>query len=199
MAHIDYFFSTLSPYAYIAGTRLEALTRKHNATITYKPLDILGLFARTGGVPPMERPISRQEYRAQELIRQARKNDKPFNLKPQHWPTNGAPASYAFIAAQKAGGGDLGLLAHSFVRSVWADEKDIAEEEVIRLCLQEAGFDPALADSGLLAGAEEYAANLDEAVSRGVFGVPFYITEDDQRFWGQDRLEDLDAYLSGTL
>ncbi len=30
-------------------------------------------------------------------------------------------------------------------------------------------------------------------MNRGVFGAPFYITEDDQRFWGQDRLDDLQA------
>ena len=65
----------------------------------------------------------------------------------------------------------------------------------MRGCLQDAGFDPALADSGLLEGAETYAANLEEAVNRGVFGAPFYITPDDQRFWGQDRLPDLDAHL----
>ncbi|MEO1790438.1 MAG: DsbA family protein, partial [Pseudomonadota bacterium] len=78
--------------------------------------------------------------------------------------------------------------------------KNIAEDDVIRGCLTEAGFDAGLADSGMLAGAEEYANNLEEAVSRGAFGAPFYIVADsDERFWGQDRLDDLDAYLSGDL
>jgi hypothetical protein len=40
--------------------------------------------------------------------------------------------------------------------------KNIAEDDVIRACLQEAGFDPALADSGLLSGAETYSASLEE-------------------------------------
>ena len=123
----------------------------------------------------------------------------PFNLKPAHWPTNGAPSSYAFIAAQNAGGGDLGKLVHAITRAVWAEEKDIADDAVIRACLKEAGFDPTLADSGLLDGAETYAANLEEAVERGVFGAPFYITSDDQRFWGQDRLDDLDGHLAETM
>ncbi|MGB7270919.1 MAG: 2-hydroxychromene-2-carboxylate isomerase, partial [Albidovulum sp.] len=34
---------------------------------------------------------------------------------------------------------------------------------------------------------------------RGVFGAPFYITGDDERFWGQDRLDDLDLHLAGKL
>ena len=199
MTHIDYFFATLSPYTYLAGTRFEAVAAKHGATVTYKPLDIIGLFGRTGGTPPKDRHPSRQEYRLQELTRASKKLGLPFNLKPAHWPTNPAPSSYAFIAAQKAGGGDLGALVHAFTRSCWADEKDISQDDVIRACLEEAGFDPALADQGLLSGAEEYAANLEEAVSRGVFGAPFYITADDQRFWGQDRIEDLDLVLSGAL
>ena len=199
MAHIDLFFSTLSPYAYLAGNRAEAVAAKHGATITYKPLDIMALFARTGGTAPKDRHISRIEYRAEELPRQAKKLGMPLNLKPAHWPTNGAPSSYAFIAAQNAGGGDLGKLMSAITRSVWVDDKDIAEDAVVRACLQEAGFDPSLADSGLLSGAETYAANLEEAVERGVFGSPFYITDSGARFWGQDRIDDLDAVLAGDL
>lgn len=199
MPHIDYFFATLSPYTYLAGTRLEEIAAKHGATITYKPLDILALFERTGGTPPMQRHVSRQDYRAQELPRQAVKLGMPFNLKPLYWPTNGAPAAYAIIAAQSAGGGDLGKLVHAVTASVWAREKNIAEDDVIQACLEEAGFDPALANKGLMQGAETYAANLEEAVNRGAFGAPFYITDGDARFWGQDRLSDLDSYLSGTL
>lgn len=199
MAHIDLYFSTLSPYAYMAGTRAEEVAAKHGATITYKPLDIMTLFARTGGTPPKDRHISRIEYRAQELPRQAKSLGMPLNLKPAHWPTNAAPSSYAIIAAQNAGGGDLGVLCHAIMRACWAEDKNIAEDDVIRACLEEAGFDPSLADSGLLTGAETYANNLEEAVNNGVFGSPFYITDQDQRFWGQDKIDDLDAVLAGRL
>lgn len=196
MAHIDYFFATISPFTYLAGTRLEEIAAKYDASITYKPLDIIALFGRTGGQPPKDRHPSRQQYRLQEMRRQARKAGLPLNLKPAHWPTNAAPAAYALIAAQKAGGGDLGALAHWLTRACWAEDRDVADDAVIRDCLSAAGFDPSLADSGLLVGAETYAANLEEAVERGVFGAPFYITDDDARFWGQDRLDDLDAHLA---
>jgi 2-hydroxychromene-2-carboxylate isomerase len=198
MTQIDYYFATLSPYCYLAGQRLEEVAAKHDATINYKPFDIVAAFGRTGGTAPKDRHISRMAYRAQELPRQAKKLGMEFNLKPAHWPTNGAPAAYAFIAAQNAGGGNLGKLAFVIFRSVWVDEKDIAEDAVIRACLEEAGFDPKLADSGLLIGAETYARNLEDAVEHGVFGAPFYIVGD-QLFWGQDRIEDVDAYLSGKL
>ncbi|MBO9449030.1 2-hydroxychromene-2-carboxylate isomerase [Tropicibacter sp. R16_0] len=196
MAHIDYYFATLSPYAYLAGDGLEQIAAKHGASITYKPVDIMTLFSRTGGTPPKDRHPSRIEYRAQDLLRRSANLGMDFNLKPAHWPTNAAPSSYAIIAAANAGGGDVGQLVRLILRACWAEEKDIAEDAVVRECLSAAGFDPALADSGMLVGAETYAANLEEAIERGVFGSPFYVTEDGQRFWGQDRLADLDAHLS---
>lgn len=198
MAHIDYYFATISPFTYLAGTRLEEIAARHGASITYKPLDVVALFGRTGGQAPKDRHESRKEYRLQDMRRQAAKLGMPLNLAPMFWPTNPAPSSYAIIAAQAARGGDLGALVHGFTRACWTEEKNIAEDEVIRAALADAGFDPDLADRGLLAGAEAYAANLEEAVSRGVFGVPFYVVGD-ERFWGQDRLEDLERHLAGTL
>ena len=199
MAHIDYYFATTSPYTYLAGTRLEEIAARHGAEVAYKPLDVIALFGRTGGVPPKDRHESRQAYRAQELRRQAKKAGMPFNLRPAHWPTNPAPSSYAIIAAAAEGGGDLGGLAHGFCRACWAEERDVAEDGVIREVLEAAGFDPGLADRGMLAGAETYARNLEDAVAAGAFGAPFYVTDGDERFWGQDRLDDLDAHLAGRL
>lgn len=198
MPHIDYYFATMSPFTYLAGTRLEQIAAKHQASITYKPLDIMGLFARTGGTPPKDRHPSRQEYRLMDLRRASAKTGLPLHLKPAHWPTNPAPSSYAVIAAQKAGGGDLGGLAHGFTRACWFQQQDIAQDEVIRGLLAEHGFDPALADKGLLASAEEYGANLEQAVAGGVFGAPFYVVGE-ERFWGQNSLEDLDLHLAGKL
>ncbi len=197
MANIDYYFATVSPYTYLAGTELEEIAARHGATINYKPLDIVALFARTGGIHPKERHVSRQEYRLQDLQRRAAKAGLPLNLKPAFWPANTAPGSYAIIAAQNAGGGDLGALVHSIAAACWAEDKNIADDDVIRGCLSAAGFDPELVNSGMLEGAETYARNLEDAVSAGAFGAPFYITDTDQRYWGQDRLDDLDRYLAG--
>ena len=84
-----------------------------------------------------------------------------------------------------------------FLRAVWAEGRDIADDGVIRETLAAHGFDPGLADTGLFIGAETYARNLEEAVAAGVFGVPFYVVRDSgQRFWGQDRLDFLDRHLA---
>jgi len=199
MPHIDYYFATISPNTYLAGLRFEEVAEKHGATVTYKPLDIMALFARTGGIPPKDRHVSRQEYRLQELRRTAVKTGLPINLKPAFWPANPAPSSYAIIAAQEAGGGDLGQLVFGLTRACWAEEKNIAEDDVIGDCLEAAGFDRGLTMTGMMKGADIYARNLEDAAAAGAFGAPFYITDGDERFWGQDRIEDLDAHLAGRL
>lgn len=195
MAHIDYFFSVFSPWTYLAGPRFAEIAARQGATVTWKPLDLFALFDRTGGTRPAARHPNRMEYRAQELARwQARLG---MALKqPTVYPPNPAPASYAIIAAQKAGGGDLPGLVQGILAASWAEDRNIAEEEVIRDKLSANGFDPNLATTGLFDGAMTYEKNLEEAVERGVFGAPFWIVQETgQRFWGQDRLDFLNDHL----
>ncbi len=200
LTQIDYYFSTLSPWAYLAGTRLEQIAEKHGATITYKPIDLMNVFSRTGGTAPADRHPSRMAYREQELHRWSRATGlKIVSPKPTFWPTNPAPSSYAIIAAQEAGGGDLGALCHGIMSAIWADDKDISDEAVIKSLLEASGFDPSLTESGLLLGAERYARNTEEAVERGVFGAPFYIVDGTETFWGQDRLGMLSDHLAGAI
>lgn len=197
MAQIDYFFTVVSPWVYLAGDRLEQIAARHGATIRYIPIDGPALFPRMGGQVLAERHQSRKEYRLQELARWSRKLGMKLDLQPFFFPVNPAPASYAIIAAQGAGGGDLPALIRAFPRAVWAEGRNIAEDEVVKSILAENGFDPAVADRGMFTAADTYVRNLDEAVSRGVFGLPFYITGE-ERFWGQDRLDMLDDHLAGA-
>lgn len=197
MLQIDYFLATVSPYTYLAGLRLEEIAARHGAAIAYKPLDVLALLDRTGGTRPAQRHENRKTYRIQELRRQSAKAGLKLNLQPAFWPANPAPSSYAIISAARTGA-DVGPLAHAFCRACWAEDRNIADDPTVRAILAENGFDPGLADRGMLASAETYARNLDEAVDRGAFGVPFYIVGD-ERFWGQDRLDDLDLHLAGRL
>ncbi|MFT4151175.1 MAG: 2-hydroxychromene-2-carboxylate isomerase [Paracoccaceae bacterium] len=198
MPQIDYYFTPRSPFVYLAGQRLEEIAARTGATIVYKPVDPNALFPRTGGKVRAERHPSRNEYRDQDLARQARKLGLPIDIQPMFLGANVAPAAYAIIAAQQAGGGDTGGLAAAFSRAIWAEGRDISDDAVVRAVLAAHGFDPAIADRGMLAAAETYAANLEEAVSRGVFGIPFYVVGA-EKFWGQDRLGDLDLHLQGRI
>ena len=195
MASIDYFFFTISPFTYLAGTRMEAVAAKHGATVNYKPMMLLKVFEATGTLPPGQRHPSRQAHRLQEIERGAKHLGMAVNSKPAHFPTNAVPSMSAVIAAQEAGGGDLAGLVHGYTRAVWAEDKDIAEDAVVKEVLAANGFDPSLADSGMLNGSETIEKNTNEALERGVFGSPTYLV-DDQVFWGQDRIDHLDAYLA---
>ena len=195
MATIDYYLFPLSPFCYLAGLELEAIAARHGATIAYKPVQLMRIFAETGTPALPERHVSRRRYREQDLTRLAAAKGTPLNLHPRHWPTNPVPASAAIIAAGEAGGGDMGALVHGFLRAVWAEDRDIAEDATIRDILEQSGFDPAVADRGLLTAVETLEKNTDEALRRMVFGAPSYVVADEV-FWGQDRLPLLDARLA---
>ena len=195
MAHIDYYMFTLSPFTYLAGNELEQIAARHGATINYKPFQLMQVFERTGGTAPKDRHISRQIYRDQELPRIAKHNNMDITVKPAFWPTNPAPSCYAIIAAQAVGGGNVGELCQSILRACWLEDKDIADDKVIKDALISNGFDASITESGLLEGAETFSRNTEDAIQANVFGSPSYIVGD-QVFFGQDRLEYLNAYLA---
>lgn len=198
MAQIECYMSPVSSYSYLASRDFPALVARHGASVTYRPVDVVSLFARTGGKIPAERHPNRQAYRLQDLGRRATRLGLPMNPRPMFLGTNAAPACYAIIAAQAEGGGDLHGLVAAILRAVWGEERDIADLDLISGLLAAHGYDPAVADRRMLAAAETYAANLEGAVARGVFGLPTFVTGE-ALFWGQDRLEDLDLHLAGRL
>ena len=195
MAEIDYFMFPLSPYSYLAGLDLEAVAARHGARISYRPVQLMRIFAEVGTPQVADRHPSRQKYRLADIARVARARGMPVNPSPRHFPTNPVPASAAIISAQASGTGDVGRLVHAFLSAVWAEERDIADGEVVRDILERSGFDPDLADRGLLTAVETLERNTDEAIRRSVFGVPAYLVGDEV-FWGQDRLPLLDAHLA---
>lgn len=194
MADIDYYFSVLSPWAYFASDRLEQVAAAHGKSISYKPIDAMVVFKASGGKPVHERPRSRQDYRLQELRRASAKTGMPYHESPAFWPTNARPASLAILAAAAAGT-DPASLIRSTLGAVWAEQRNIAEAATVAALLGAEGLS---ADdlAPHMAGAEAtYDANTEEAIARGVFGVPFYIVGQ-ETFWGQDKIADLDWHLS---
>lgn len=194
MARIDYFFSTVSPWVYLSGRRLEGIAASHGATVAFRPVDPGALFARTGGLPVNERHPSRQAYRLQELRRWSAHLGTPLNLRPRHFPVNPAPSAYAVIAADRAGGGDLVGLIHGFSRAVWAEERDIADEATLVAIATEAGLDADRILAGREAAVPTYERNTEDALAAGMFGAPWYQLRG-EGFWGQDRLDLLDHTL----
>ena len=194
MARIDYYFTPLSPFAYLAGDGLERIAAKHGAEIAYKPADYGRLMGETGGLPVGKRHPSRQAYRLQELPRIARRNGLKINVHPAHWPTDGGYACAA-IAATSVAGGDAGALSQALMRACWAEEKDIGDPAVVDAALAAIGC--GVDAQSVEAARAAVEANTDDAIAAGVFGAPFYIVDDGEKFWGQDRLAYLDDHLAG--
>ena len=197
MAHIDYYFTVLSPFAYLAGDRMEQVAGRYGADVTYKPVDIMKLFSEMGGTPPAQRHDSRKEYRMQELKRLSKLNDMPMNFQPAHWPVDQKPASALIVAAQAAGA-DAGALSRAVMKAVWAEERNIADGATLDMILSETGIDKVALAPHMEAARAAFDTMTDEGMANGVFGAPFYVV-DGQRFWGQDRIGHLDAHLAGDL
>ncbi len=196
MAEIDYFFTPISPFVYLAGTRMEDVARKHGATVNYKPMALGKVFEKGGTLPLSERPDSRKRYRLQELARVAAFNGMKINSQPMYWPANPVPASAAIILAQREGHDDVGSLAHAFARACWAEETDIADDEVVKSIAVAHGVEAGLLDRGMLDAVEIFERNTQEAINRHVFGAPSYLVGEEV-FWGQDRIAYLDVHLAG--
>lgn len=191
---IDYFFSLMSPYAYLAGVRLEALAERRGAGVAYKPFDIQAVFAATGGVPVGQRHPARQAYRLQDLRRRAARAGLALNLQPAFFPVDTRPAATALLAAQAAGLG-VGLAAHAMLRAVWAEEKDLSDPSTIESILAAQGVDPAALGPHRAAAEAAFDRYAEEAVAAGVFGSPSYVVGE-EIFWGEDRLDDLEDHLA---
>ena len=197
MPVIDYFFSLMSPFTYLARMRLEEIAARHGAQIVYRPTDLTKVMPETGGLPVPKRHPVRQEYRLQELKRLSERAGLKLNLEPAHWPVDPTRASCAVIAVAGQGG-DAGALAHAFLRAVWAEDRDLSDPATVDAILAENGHDAAGLADGIDEALPEYEANAALALERGVFGAPFYIVGD-ERFWGQDRLDFLDWHLGGRV
>jgi len=195
MAHIDYYTFPLSPFTYLAGNDLETIAAKHGASITYKPFNLMHVFKETNTPAVPDRHPNVIAYRTQELKRISKHRDMAINLKPAHWPTNPLPASYAMIAAQETGGGNMGGLVQALLGACWVEEKDISQDDVVNACLEANGFAADLMNSDVDKLAAIYEKNTEESLATGVFGAPAYIVGDEV-FWGQDRLDYLDKHLA---
>jgi 2-hydroxychromene-2-carboxylate isomerase len=192
---IDYYFSLLSPWAYIGHRPFMELADRHQFAVRYKPVALVQVFAETGGLPLAQRHPARQRYRMFELQRWREKRGLAFHLHPRFWPFDQTLADCFVIAAAEQGSPDSFLRA-AFA-AIWEREQNLADEGTLTEVARDAG----IAASELLPRAkseevrQRYQRNAREAVAVDAFGSPCYVL-DGEVFWGQDRLELLDDALS---
>ncbi len=193
---IEYFFTTISPYAYLGHDTLHEIARRRGCEIRYRPFSLTGVWAQSGSVPLAQRSAIRQRYRFVELQRFALLRGVKINLKPKHFPANPERADLS-CAALVLAGSDVGRFAREVGEAVWTRELDIADESVIAGLLAECGHDAdkVLADSRGAEAAEARAANTAAAIALDATGAPSYAYKG-EIFWGQDRLELLEAMIA---
>jgi 2-hydroxychromene-2-carboxylate isomerase len=189
-AVVDYYFATVSPWAYLGHARFAAMAQAAGATVRVKPVDLGVIFPVSGGLPLAKRAPQRQAYRLVELRRFSTHLGVPLNPQPAHFPVDGNDAARLILAADTALGSGAAMdLAHRVGRAIWAEQRNVADRTTLAALLDEAGLPASLLHPAAMDAADaRYAACTDEARTLGVFGAPTYVI-DGELFWGQDRLD----------
>lgn len=192
---IDFYFDLTSPYGYLASTRIEAIANKYDRAVIWHPLVLGFIFKTTGSQPLTEIPL-KGEYAIMDMARSARQHNVPFQL-PSHFPIGTVAAARACLWLATVDQQHSVDLIHALYKGYFADDIDISVLDNILPIASSVGVDTNVLTSaletpevkGLLKSAVE------DAISKGIFGSPF-IAIDGQHFWGHDRLNDVEQWLS---
>ena len=191
MKHITFHLDFISPYAYLAFEQLPQALEGLSYSVAYRPVLLGALLKHHGQLGPAEIPAKRAwTYRHVLWLGQA--HGIAMELPASHPYT---PLPHLRLALATSTDGDINrYVAETIFRDVWqggGDAGDAARLAALatRLRLQrEAGGEEVKA---------RLKANTDEAVARGVFGVPT-CEVDGRQFWGFDGLAMLRDYLRGN-
>ncbi|MCF8465842.1 MAG: 2-hydroxychromene-2-carboxylate isomerase [Sneathiella sp.] len=185
---IDYYLTLISPWACLGHDRFVKIAEENGARINVMPVNFGQIFSETGGLPLAKRSPQRQKYRLRELARWRDELNIPINIHPKFFPASEKNAALMVTAAAQQGL-DVVSLSGRFLKLVWIEDGNIADEETIVKVADDAGLDgrQLLTESRLPEINALYEKNTAEAIERGAFGAPTYIM-DGELFWGQDRL-----------
>jgi 2-hydroxychromene-2-carboxylate isomerase len=193
---VDYFFATMSPWAYLGHERFVRIAHAAHAEVRVRPMDLGKIFPLSGGLPLGKRAPQRQAYRLVELRRFSEWLQLPLTLQPKHFPVAGDPSARLIsVVAERDGSQAAMRLSGAVLTAVWVQERDIADTDTLAALLRETGLDAArLAQSQGEQGQALADAHTQAAIDAGVFGSPSYVV-DGEMFWGQDRLDFVERRL----
>ncbi|MCY1055245.1 2-hydroxychromene-2-carboxylate isomerase [Nannocystis sp. SCPEA4] len=201
MARLEFWFDFSCPFAYVASTQVEQLAQRTGADLDLRPMLLGGVFKARGTPQNLAATLNpaKARHNFDDMRRQAQRVGVPLRMPASH-PMRTVEALRCVLAA----GLSLPLihstltLIHRIYRAYWDENADISDRAVLTRAITEAGLEPA----AILARAEsqeikdELRRRTDEAVERGIFGVPTYFVGD-QLFWGQDRSDMVEEALGG--
>jgi 2-hydroxychromene-2-carboxylate isomerase len=194
MSAAIFYYDVSSPYAYLTAHRIDDVLP--DAAI-WQPIAFGALIQEIGKIPWSLRSDTRAAGIAEVELR-ARERGLPDVRWPPGWPdkTYSVKPLRAILWAQAQHRDRemaLALYSLAFVEGRALDGVEALEEAT-----SAAGLDPAAMRAGIEDRAIKDALreSTTAAIARGVTGVPT-IAVGDKLFWGDDRLEDAAAALSG--
>jgi 2-hydroxychromene-2-carboxylate isomerase len=192
MNRIDFYFDFISPFAYLAATRVEALGARHQRAVNWHPFRLGVAVVKVMGLKPLMDTPMKGEYSIKDLARLSTLLGERLALSQA--PPDPRPAARLFYSAAPE---YSARLAKALLRAQWAEGLDIGNAAVLVRIASEAGLDAAEARDALVDPATKAAlsAATTAAIARGVFGSPTCAVGR-ELFWGTDRLWLLDRYLA---
>jgi 2-hydroxychromene-2-carboxylate isomerase len=197
---VDFIFDFGGPNAYLAHHVMADFKAETGAEINYVPCLLGGIFKATGNQPPwatFAHVKSKLDYETLEMNRFIAKHKlTKFTMNP-NFPINTILLMRGAIVAQAQGHYDAYIDAG--MRFMWEDGLKMDDPQVYAQAFNEAGLDGAALLEGTQDSAvkEQLAKNTDEAVARGVFGVPTFFVGDEM-FFGKERLNQVKEALAAS-
>ena len=192
---IDFYFDFSSPYGYLAAEMIEDLGQRCGRAVNWHPMLLGVVFKSTGGQPltlaPMKGPYSELDMR-----RSAAFYGVPFNM-PSVFPIATQNPARAVLWMQQHHPAQAKQFTLELYRAFFRSNRDISKLDVVGDVAAGLGFNA----TDVIAAAQsddiknQLKANVEAAISRGVFGSPFFIVDNEQ-FWGADRLPMLERWLT---
>lgn len=191
---VEFLFDFGSPNAYLAYTQLPDIAARTGAELTWTPILLGGVFKATGNRSPAEVP-AKSAYMRVDGARFVKRYGVPFARNP-HFPVNTLAMMRGAVSYQMDG--DFDGYVKAMFTAMWVEPQNLNEPAVLGAALQAAGFAPEdfMDRIGRQAVKDKLMANTQGAVERGVFGAPTMFVGDEM-FFGQDRLDFVEAALGG--
>jgi 2-hydroxychromene-2-carboxylate isomerase len=194
---LEFIFDFASPNAYLANKILPDILARTGADVTYTPCLLGGIFKGTGNRAPMvqyaEIP-AKLAYESLEMQRFiAAHGLSRFRMNP-FFPVNTLTLMRAAVAAEIES--SLAQVIEIGLTAMWEAGENMGDAAVIARVLSEGGLDGAalVARTQDQAVKDRLVANTENAVARGVFGIPTFFVGGEM-FFGKDRLAQVEAAL----
>ncbi|RMB11991.1 2-hydroxychromene-2-carboxylate isomerase [Eilatimonas milleporae] len=195
---VDFIFDFASPNAYLVHRVLPGIAERTGATLRYIPCLLGGIFKATGNQAPMMAFAGikgKLDYDGLEMRRFIKKHGlDTFKFNP-HFPVNTLLLMRGAIAADADG--RLMDYVEAGVHHMWEEPKKMDDPAVYAEAMTASGFD----GQNLLERTQDpavkakLAENTEQAVARGVFGIPTFFVGDDM-FFGKERLGQLEERVA---